>query len=224
MAVMSNLVILGFGLRVQVIGLQKAWTYTRRLSHLVDPRTASPLSIDEASWPPPLDVDERYKLVVDSRKENADFYENGIGLMSAIPNDWIRLDADSPLAIGSSGNLIAATCHLNDVDMILERHDQLLSPSFTEASVRTVLQTWNSLGYDLIDANGISILTNCGLGEYFAKRGNESEVREAQGMLNLFGLLKSRAEALRFIAQYDIHFEDHSPTIVCGLAVRGSLC
>jgi hypothetical protein len=177
------------------------WNAKRRRVHLLNPNVANPLSIDEAVWPLPADVDERLRQSGESLGE---VDANPLNLMPSIPNEW--LIRGLPKGIWNRSCLIAATMAHSDYASLNKIYPTIVERS-AEQLIAAVVAGWRDLGLDVMDQTGVSGLTNCGLGEAVAG----DERRELAGKLNDVGLVGDEQGARAIVNMLNTLAPEHQP-------------
>jgi len=191
--------LIGFSIRVPEVELARLWDDRRRQVHLLRPEVRAPLSIDDAVWPVPDDVND---YLVERGLGEVD--SNPLNLMPSIPEEWAQNGL--PSEVGKGYRLIAATVTESGFAALEATYNAIMYASGT-ALASVVLPKWKNLGFDIIDNTGISGLTNCGLGGAV-----EAEQRSRlAAQLNDHGLVKQLAAAREIVEILDRTVSEHQP-------------
>lgn len=194
--------LVGFSIRVPEEQVANFWDNERRQIHLLNPEVRHPLSIDDAVWPLPEDVD---KFLAQSGHANfGEVDANPLNLMLAIPARW--LSEGLPKTATSRYRLIAATVSEVDYRALNKIYNVIVDPS-AEKVVDEVTTRWQDLGYDVMDQTAISGLTNCGIADAITVDRRESL---AEG-LNEYGLVKEVATAREIANMLNELAPEHKP-------------
>ena len=216
---MADIRLLGFSIRVSLNTQRSDWSPTRRASHLLHPGVVSPASFDEASWPSPNESDACLKKCIAQFTGEIDLSGNGLNLMEFIPLSWLgefRCGGDLMLTC----TLVAITSSQLSAKNIMKQYGPLVAPTLEEPALKAIREKWHFLGYDVIDFDGVSRLTNCGIGDHWPSQW-PIEFRDLlKADLNNFGLLDTENIAQEFSSHCDEDLSDHSPTLYVGLWVN----
>jgi len=194
--------LIGFSIRVPEDQVANFWDKDRRRIHLLNPHVKHPLSIDDAVWPFPADVDTFLAQTGDGSLGEVD--ANPLNLMPAIPIEWV--EQGLPREVTSRYCLIAAT--IGDPDYAeLNNVYKAIIKSSSEEMVAAVISEWEDLGFDVMDQTAISGLTNCGLGDAI----RPDERRNLQDKLNENGLVIDEMQARDIVTMLDKLAPEHAP-------------
>jgi hypothetical protein len=193
--------LIGFSIRIPHGMIGDTWNAKRRRVHLLNPNVANPLSIDDAVWPLPADVDERLRQ---SGEALGEVDANPLNLMPNIPTEWVKRGL--PKGTWNRSCLIAATMTHSDYSSLNKIYAAIVKQSAEELTA-AVVTGWLDLGIDLMDQTGISGLTNCGLGEAV----DPDERRRLAGKLNDDGLVADERGARAIANMLNTLASEHQP-------------
>jgi hypothetical protein len=204
MAFLANTVcrLIGFSIRVPEDQVANSWDNDRRRTHLLNPHVKHPLSIDDAVWPFPADVDNFLAQNGDGSLGEVD--ANPLNLMPAIPIGWVTQGL--PREVKSRYRLIAATIGDSDYAELNKVYKAIINSS-SEEMVAAVISEWVDLGLDVMDQTAISGLTNCGLGDAVGP----DQRRNLQDKLNENGLVIDEIPAREIVMMLDKLAPEHAP-------------
>jgi hypothetical protein len=196
--------LLGFDSRRLISNIHE-WSEQRRDQYLLRTNVRFPLSVDEIVWDPVSHVYPEFVVPAEN-------------IFHA--NLWVNLDIlNEALSFLQAGNnamysIIALTLAVNSMDMMKEwlllhgmEHDQI------NLFDRERHPEWMKLGYDVVDAYGLSGMMNCGYTEE-----DKTELREFQQKnLNEHHLFNDAHEADSFRIYTNKRVVEHAPFYVMGI-------
>lgn len=207
----EKLRLIGFSIRVSP-SANAAWSPERQRVNLLKPINAQVISIDDAVWPIPQDIDAALKSV--GGMENVVIDENALNLMSSIPSSWLHGEMALPEFMQHCV-LIAAAVTEDDYTGLKKTYKWLIDEAFAGDAMQKVL-LWSFLGFDVADVTGISGLTNSGIAVAMSDR----ERLTWSAKLGRTGLFERLTDAHEFARVADRLVEEHAPFMPVGIWQR----
>lgn len=208
-------ILLGFDIRLSYNNYSDAlWHKDRRNTHLLNPETKWPLSVDLMAWP--------------SFFQYADyFYQPNLfnaEMINIVPNNprqaglrlWANLEEMKKIFLLKKNNEERHGIIIG-IKLILENplnpDDWWNAVTDPEVLPSRCPSNWKFLGYDIADRDMISGLSNCGYTE------DEKPLLQKIWMnkLNEYGLLNKKEDAMQFKNLSEQRVPDHKPFFVYGL-------
>lgn len=196
---------LGYDVRVSAGAAARVWEQQRREAFLLNPRTSTPLSVDESCWPSVFRYSKGGRETISDARailvEPSDFRHSVFRL-------WPKLD-----------EMIAATSQDvrgSVVAVQVFSIKPLMEVEFWRGALegfeprKPGFENWKFLGYDVADESRQSGLCNCQYSEAEFKKLRP----EWQRRLNQAGLIPSMEDALEFRSLTDHRVPEHSPFYV----------
>lgn len=190
--------VMGFDCRRWGRGLEGIWEAERRSSFLLVPTVATPLSVDQMSWPSVFDTDAGYSLPRAERRKLglAGFRRPAyVGPHAPFWSELAELKAELAkhrINPGESKLIQAIRC---DGTWSVELTQKLLAPGF------------EPVGFDVADLGFTSALTNCGY-EHDEQLGLRIRF---SSQLNQFHLFANWKPASEFAASAQELVPEHAP-------------
>lgn len=166
------------------------WDDERKRIHLVSSPDFGPLSIDDAVWPEVSTPNfcENGLNGIQIQFTN----DNGLNLTSSFPEVWLE---SPPSLEASQGNLVAFTAMTTHAAKLRNEYGDMVSPVLSKSDARLQLSGWRLMGYELADMDGISFLSNSGLGIHWKSKYSDISRAHFSKQLNCWGLFSVESEA-----------------------------